>query len=322
MRATGCIQTGLREKDARLMESARVLYINTLRSLRFALSNPGSSKSELQSAVMLLTLYELMSNRKEDKWIHHSGGTAKIMKVRGARAYLSKYDMAMYAVCRNFIVIEAFACGKTCFLESPEWNLVSQARAEMTPECDLEEKMHCLFVKAPRLARDARRAALGKHDIQDVHDRAVVLRHQLKLTYAKWWNELEDSPHKPVEFACEVGPFSIAYSFSNLTVAGMMCSQFATLIILNRILISSGSERRDAFIEEQKILAHEICKCVIQAQTRLLGSILLPFWLMVAFEGCAPEHREWIRVKLQTFDVPERVFSDIIEAEREQSNES
>lgn len=124
MRATGCLQTGLLRKDQRMVNVARVLYINTLQSLQVALVDDKSPKSELQSAVMLLTLYEvgrisvlrmirsnfctqLMSNRKEDTWIKHSGGASEIMRVRGAKAYTSGFDMAIYAVCRNFVVSTA-----------------------------------------------------------------------------------------------------------------------------------------------------------------------------------------------------------------------
>lgn len=174
--------------------------------------------------------------------------------------------------------------------------------------------MHLLFVKSPRIARDIQRAKLGQHDMQDVQNRACDLRRQLKLTFAEWWAKLE--PHDlPIEVSCDEEPFTTAYSFSGLLVPGMMCSYAATLIILDRILAAaSSSEQLEELIAEQHFQAEEICKCVVQASTKLMGSILMPFWLQIAAEGCAPEHKEWTLAKLQTFDVSERVLTEIKKA--------
>ena len=47
-----------------------------------------------------------MSNRKEDEWIRHSGGSVEMMRIRGPKAYADRksFDFSMYLVCRYYIV--------------------------------------------------------------------------------------------------------------------------------------------------------------------------------------------------------------------------
>ena len=45
-----------------------------------------------------------MSNRSEETWIQHSGGSSQIMRIRGPLAYTHGFDYAMYLVCRTNIV--------------------------------------------------------------------------------------------------------------------------------------------------------------------------------------------------------------------------
>lgn len=59
MRSVACMQSGLRTKDTRLVNVGRGYYVGALQNLRYALMAPGTSQSELQSTVMLLTFYEV-----------------------------------------------------------------------------------------------------------------------------------------------------------------------------------------------------------------------------------------------------------------------
>lgn len=59
MRSVACMQSGLRNKDTRLIHISRAYYGGALQTLRKALVAPTTGQSELQSTVMLLTFYEV-----------------------------------------------------------------------------------------------------------------------------------------------------------------------------------------------------------------------------------------------------------------------
>lgn len=191
---------------------------------------------------------------------------------------------------------------RPCFLEEPAWEALT--RIPKQPMIALQERLFVCHAKVPRLLRDAQRANRGLHDTSDVISRASEMRLTMKAHFFEWWNSLDDSSSRPIEKPSGDEMFPIALHFPNIILPGLLCSHYSCLIILNQLLIDSCAVDSIALIEESHAAAVEICKCSFQSQTRLLGSIYMPFWLRVAADGCAPEHYAWIMSKWNQFRTP------------------
>ncbi|KEQ94330.1 hypothetical protein AUEXF2481DRAFT_40910 [Aureobasidium subglaciale EXF-2481] len=297
MRSVACMQFGLRTKDTNMINVSRGYYGYALQTLRKALMAPATAQSELQSTVMLLTFYELMSNRKEDEWVRHSGGSVEMMRVRGPSAYTNRksFDYSMYLVCRYYIVMEAFYKRKACFLDSPEWNTL--ARDPDSAEGDIRESMFRIHVQIPGLIRNAQRTAAGQYDAFELIKKTVELRTTVKQLYDQWIVELIATNNMPTEVPGEDELFPMVYHFNNLAVHGFMSQHCSTIIQLNSVLIQCGLPGKEEYIQECREQAEQLCRYVQFAQGRVLGSILLHFWLITAKRHAEDKYQDWISAK-------------------------
>ncbi|THX84815.1 hypothetical protein D6D04_02242 [Aureobasidium pullulans] len=291
MRSVACMQFGLRRKDSRMINVSRTYYGGALQTLRKALMAPGTVQSDLQSTVMLLTFYELMSNRKEDEWVRHSGGSVEMMRVRGPRAYRDRksFDYSMY------LVMEAFYKRKACFLDDPEWNTL--AHDPDSVEGDIRESMFRIHVQIPGLIRNAQRTAVGQYDAFELIQKTVELRTTVKRLYDQWIVALKATGGMPIEIPGEDELFPTVYHFNNLAVHGFMSQHCSTIIQLNSVLIQCGLPGKDELIQECREQAEQLCKYVQFAQGRVLGSILLHFWLITAKRHAEEKYQDWITAK-------------------------
>ncbi|KAG9780167.1 hypothetical protein KCU95_g11555, partial [Aureobasidium melanogenum] len=297
MRSVACMQFGLRNKDTRSINISRAYYGGALQTLRKALITPTTGQSELQSTVMLLTFYELMSNRKEDEWIRHSGGSVEMMRMRGPRAYANRksFDYSMYLVCRYSIVMEAFYKRKACFLDDPAWNEL--AHDPDSEEGDIRESMFRIHVQIPGLIRNAQRTATGQYDASELIKKTVELRTAVKRLYDEWIPALKASNNMPIEIPGEDELFPMVYYFNNLAVHGFMSQHCSTIIQLNSVLIQCGLPGKEEYIQECREQAEQLCRYVHFAQGRVLGSILLHAWLITAKRYADEKYQDWITAK-------------------------
>ncbi|KAH0010162.1 hypothetical protein KCU78_g10443, partial [Aureobasidium melanogenum] len=291
------MQFALRNKDTRLIHTSRAYYGGALQTLRKALITPTTGQSELQSTVMLLTFYELMSNRKEDEWIRHSGGSVEMMRIRGPKAYVDRksFDYSMYLVCRYYIVMEAFYKRKACFLDDPAWNEL--AHDPDSEEGDIRESMFRIHVQIPGLIRNAQRTAAGQYDAFELIKKTVELRTTVKRLYDEWIVALKASNNMPIEIPGEDELFPMVYHFNNLAVHGFMSQHCSTIIQLNSVLIQCGLPGKEEYIQECREQAEQLCRYVHFAQGRVLGSILLHFWLITAKRHADEKYQDWITAK-------------------------
>jgi len=63
MRSLALLYNGIWNRDTRVLDAGRRLYVDALRNLRDDLSTGRASQSDIQSSVMLLTFYEVLFNR-------------------------------------------------------------------------------------------------------------------------------------------------------------------------------------------------------------------------------------------------------------------
>ena len=158
--------------------------------------------------------------------------------------------------------------------------------------------MFVCHAKAPRVLSDAQRANLGQHDVDNILERAFELRETMKKHFAEWWDDLSKIDEAPLERPSGDAVLPTAYwSKDNLTL-GWVCSHHTVLILLNQLFIDAGHPDSKALMHESQKAATEICKCAFQTQTQLVGSMYMRYWLIVAADGCAPEHYAWIMSRL------------------------
>lgn len=191
--------------------------------------------------------------------------------------------------------MEAFYKRKACFLDDAEWNTLTYDPD--SEEGNIREAMFRVHVQIPGLIRDAQRAAAGQYDPFELIKRTVHLRSTVKGLYNDWIVALQASGNMPVEIPGEDEIFPTVYHFNNLAVHGFMSQHCSTVIQLNGILIQCGVPGKEELIMECRERAAELCKCVQFAQGRVLGSILLHFWLITAQRHAEDKYQEWIAAK-------------------------
>jgi hypothetical protein len=191
--------------------------------------------------------------------------------------------------------MEAFYKRKACFLDDAEWNTL--AHDPDSVEGDIRESMFRIHVQIPGLIRDAQRTAAGQYDPFELIKRTVGLRTTVKMLYDQWIVALHAAGSMPIEIAGEDDIFPTVYHFNNLAVHGFMSQHCSTIIQLNTVLIQCGVPGKEEFVQECRERAAELCKCVQFAQGRVLGSILLHFWLITAKRHAEDKYQDWIAAK-------------------------
>lgn len=190
--------------------------------------------------------------------------------------------------------MEAFYKRKACFLDSDEWNILTY---DETEEGDLRERMFRVHVKIPGLIRDAQRAAAGQHDPFELIKRTRDLRTTVKDLYDRWIVVLKATGNMPIEIPGEDDIFPVTYHFNNLAVHGFMSQHCSTVIQLNSVLIQAGVPGKEELVSECQQQAAQLCRYAHFAQGRVLGSILLHFWLITAQRFAEDKYQDWIATK-------------------------
>ncbi|KAE8382301.1 hypothetical protein BDV26DRAFT_278098 [Aspergillus bertholletiae] len=130
LRACTTSYAGAVHHDQRLLNEARVMYIQSLRSLGGLLSNPSTAKSdEALATAIILAVYEKHHCTDANSWLKHASGVRTLMKLRGPSAHLHGFGCAMYIAYRSFLVTEALVSGEECFLQEPEWQALNEELA-------------------------------------------------------------------------------------------------------------------------------------------------------------------------------------------------
>ncbi|PIG87534.1 hypothetical protein AARAC_003895 [Aspergillus arachidicola] len=127
LRACTTSFAGAVHSDQRLLKEARVMYIQSLRSLGGLLSDVSTAKSdEALATAITLAVYEKHHCTDADSWLKHASGIRTLMKLRGPSAHLHGFGCAMYVAYRGFLVTAALISGEECFLQEPEWQALNE----------------------------------------------------------------------------------------------------------------------------------------------------------------------------------------------------
>ncbi|KAH8821418.1 hypothetical protein F5884DRAFT_745744 [Xylogone sp. PMI_703] len=124
--ATNCVVARVRQlispPSHNLEATVLSSYVKALRSLQAALDSPKTRfKPEVLYATEILALYELLDSSGQAAWIRHVAGAARLIELRGPKAYQTEFEKALFIAHAGAIMTESMLNNETCFLEEPEW---------------------------------------------------------------------------------------------------------------------------------------------------------------------------------------------------------
>ncbi|KAH6885437.1 hypothetical protein B0T10DRAFT_95609 [Thelonectria olida] len=128
--ATDCVtaklQQILRSPDSPSIDGENTIllhYTKALRALQAALEDETQRMAaETLCATELLAVFEVLDgNMQSHSWMHHAGGAAQLIQVRGAHRFNTESDMALFMAHIGPTVMDAFLSNKPCFLAEDVW---------------------------------------------------------------------------------------------------------------------------------------------------------------------------------------------------------
>lgn len=156
-------------------------------------------------------------------------------------------------------------------------------------------------VKLPRLLRDIRNKTADQSCPQHLHTKALALREEMICCFHTWVLSKGSLEAFPPSCVTSGSLHGFAYKFPELQSLILYCSHYASLIIINNIIMDSRKGYQLSLIDECNKAAAEIAGCVDQAQSSLLTNLSLKFWLQAAAHGCAPSDASWFMATLRQF---------------------
>ncbi|KAH8738404.1 hypothetical protein BGZ61DRAFT_440000 [Ilyonectria robusta] len=131
--ATDCVLAKLHQilqpPDGLGNERVLLHYTRALRAVQAALDDEKQRMTaETLCATELLGVFELLNeNTKSHSWIHHAGGAAQLIQIRGAHSFQTEFEMALFMAHIGPTVMNAFLSNKPCFLADEGWDRVMRS---------------------------------------------------------------------------------------------------------------------------------------------------------------------------------------------------
>ena len=154
-------------------------------------------------------------------------------------------------------------------------------------------------VKLPGLLHDIQNNIAGQLLPHNLLTRALSLREEMLCCFHAWVLSKGSLETFPPSYETSESLHGHAYKFPELQSLILYCSHYASLIIINKVIMDSWEECSSSLPEECNRAAAEIAGCVIQAQSSLLTELSLRFWLQAAVHGCASSDASWIANKIR-----------------------
>ncbi|RFU72739.1 hypothetical protein TARUN_9519 [Trichoderma arundinaceum] len=167
-------------------------YQKALKALQEALLDAREwAKPETLCAIQLLGIFEALNgNEKEDSWIQHIGGAARLVEARGAHMFKSEFERALFLAHIGPTVMAAFLSNTTCFLEQSQWQaVIREAVSEDSTLSNDKEFALALWgglIELPRLFKDTTELLLApcsplQKDVDNVIERLLAKRKNLMI---------------------------------------------------------------------------------------------------------------------------------------------
>ncbi|KAL7811704.1 hypothetical protein V8C44DRAFT_330095 [Trichoderma aethiopicum] len=171
-------------------------YQRALKALQQALLDEREwAKPETLCATQLLGIFEALNgNEKENSWMHHVGGAARLVEARGAHMFQSEFEKALFLAHIGPTVMSAFLNNTPCFLEQAQWQaVIREAVSEDTTLTNDKEFALALWgglIVMPRLFKNTTELLLSacppsQTEIDDLTERLLAKRENL-IVWLDW----------------------------------------------------------------------------------------------------------------------------------------
>ncbi|PNP53544.1 hypothetical protein THARTR1_06238 [Trichoderma harzianum] len=197
--ATDCVIAKLqyqsqREEDRSPKGDVKALmhYQKALKALQHALLDEREwAKPETLCATQLLGIFEAINgDEREDSWMHHVGGAARLVEARGAHMFNTEFEKALFLAHIGPTVMSAFLNNTPCFLEESQWQaVIREAVNEDTTLTNDKEFALALWgglIEMPRLFKRTTELLLSScppspNEIDDITERLLAKRKNLVI---------------------------------------------------------------------------------------------------------------------------------------------
>ncbi|KAL7823753.1 hypothetical protein V8C26DRAFT_383739 [Trichoderma gracile] len=201
--ATDCVIAKLQyesqpaeHRSAKSDVKALMHYQKALKALQQALLDEMEwAKPETLCATQLLGIFEALNgNGRENSWMHHVGGAARLVEARGAHMFQSEFEKALFLAHIGPTVMSAFLNNTPCFLEQAQWQaVIREAVSEDTTLTKDKEFALALWgglIVMPRLFKDTTELLLStcppsQQEVDDLTEQLLAKRKNL-IVWLDW----------------------------------------------------------------------------------------------------------------------------------------
>lgn len=180
---------------------ALMYYQKALKALQQALLDEREwAKPETLCATQLLGIFEALNgNERENSWMHHVGGAARLVEARGVHMFQSEFEKTLFLAHIGPTVMSAFLNNTPCFLEQPQWQaVIREAVSEDTTLTNDKEFALALWgglIGMPRLFKNTTELLLSpcppsQQEADDLTERLLAKRKNLIV----WLDWIRKSP--------------------------------------------------------------------------------------------------------------------------------
>jgi hypothetical protein len=193
-----------------------------------------------------------------------------------------------------------------CFLDSAEWKSViapSHGSQSEPSTLQISNEFYNLMVALPGLVKATRSLRSYKRFPQAQHSDLLERTRQIHGSLLDWFQRfmasstLENAPVFRVPSATRDTQFASVYHYRDNFVASLLCSYYASMIILNDLIV--GLDPRVDYKVANLQLADKVCMSVeYAAKSGFLGTHYIVFALTVAYSASSVESRAWMKAWL------------------------
>ena len=302
---------GRRNSQKTIIDEGSRLYGRALLALCEGLQDPARSLSyDVLAATMTLSLYEYVAFTTRQGWVQHSQGVAKMIEMRGPKAFLEYPDRAILEMNRPVLIMQALAARRRTFLEDKEW--INAAWPDPTIHRPSIVRLYDIFCHVPGLTEDVLRCQTDRKVSENFISKTQrKADHIIEDLRALSEHMRTDGYHYTREIPAGLGaPFDTALEYDTLLAAAAQTSFDAIMIQALEF------QHRSRHLEWEKVSDHEgykdipeirqcavrICRSVeylIQPQWKHSGAFCILFPARLAFFALPKPEAIWLAGILQ-----------------------
>ncbi|CAK7207461.1 hypothetical protein SEUCBS139899_010271 [Sporothrix eucalyptigena] len=279
--ATDCVTAQLRQVQLRSKgidispprgQDPLLLYNKALRAVQAALEDDTQRLTEeTLCATELLAVFELL-NENVPSWMHHAGGAAQLIQIRGAHRFRSESGTALFMAHIGTTVMDAFLRNKACFLEETGWKeLMRTVIREDPPLVNLQDLSVAIWshiVTGPGKFKAVTDAIAGKRPPHEgTRETIIIYLQDDRASLLGWMERAKQLPGlRNSDF--EIDEYGILFprlefeqgdaSLDRLTRLSLWGTNIMCRILKTRLLIAMAPARFRELEEECQYLAQKI----------------------------------------------------------------